>query len=100
MKLMPNSFNLSPLAESDLEDIWLYTFKTWSIAQADSYISNVIQACNDLATGDKKGQSIESMREGYFKYAIGSHFIFYRYKASKLEIIRILHQRMDVERYL
>lgn len=97
---MPNNFNLSPLAESDLEDIWLYTFKAWSVAQADSYISDIIKACDDLALDNKKGREIENMRAGYFKYAIGSHFIFYRYKASKLEIIRILHQRMDVERHL
>jgi plasmid stabilization system protein ParE len=32
-----SAYYLSPLAEADLEDIWLYTFQTWSSEQADHY---------------------------------------------------------------
>ena len=44
--MLPNmqgkSYALSPLAEIDLEDIWLYTFQNWSLAQADSYHRDLI----------------------------------------------------------
>ena len=30
-------YQLTPLAEADLEEIWLYTFRNWSVEQADSY---------------------------------------------------------------
>ena len=30
-------YRLSPLAEQDLEDIWLYTLREWSADQADRY---------------------------------------------------------------
>ena len=33
---MAKPYRLSPLAEADLEDIWLYTFRNWSMEQADS----------------------------------------------------------------
>ena len=31
---------ISKEAEKDLEKIWLYTFETWSLEQADYYYSN------------------------------------------------------------
>ena len=37
---MPGSgrtYRLFPLAEADLEEIWLYTFNNWSLEQADKY---------------------------------------------------------------
>ncbi|WP_205943940.1 type II toxin-antitoxin system RelE/ParE family toxin [Pedobacter xixiisoli] len=32
-------YRISEQAASDLEDIWLYTFETWSIKQADKYFA-------------------------------------------------------------
>ena len=35
-------YRLSPLAEQDLEDIWLYTLREWSADQADRYYHSII----------------------------------------------------------
>lgn len=35
-------YRLTPRAESDLEEIWLYTFKTWSPEQADRYHNDIV----------------------------------------------------------
>jgi len=42
------------------------------------------------------------IKKGYFRSRVKSHFIFYRInlKRNKIEIIRILHQQMDVENRL
>lgn len=93
------TFRLTPRAISDLEEIWRYTFKTWSADQADRYHNDIIAVCRDLAAGHKKGRPV-SIREGYFKYPSGSHLIFYRLTENGLVVVRILHRRMDVEQHL
>ncbi|MGV6871181.1 type II toxin-antitoxin system RelE/ParE family toxin [Pseudochelatococcus sp. B33] len=92
-------YSLSPLAESDLEEIWSYSFKTWSLEQANRYHADLVAAFVDLATGQRSGRSVH-IRDGYFKYAAGSHFIYYRRSYPGIFIVRILHQKMDAGRYL
>lgn len=92
-------YRLSPLAETDLEDIWLYTFRTWSIEQADSYHSGIIAAFEGLAAGHKTGRPFD-IRDGYFKYPVGAHLVFYRVSDRNIDVIRVLHQRMDANRHL
>lgn len=92
-------YRLSPLAISDLEKIWLYTFENWSLEQADSYHGDLVAAFKGLAKGTKTGRPVD-VREGYFKYAVGSHFAFYRQSSTGIDVIRILHQRMDAQRHL
>ena len=36
------NFKLSKQAELDLENIWLYTFETWSLQQADYYLDLIL----------------------------------------------------------
>lgn len=95
----PRDYRLSPLAEADLEDIWLYTADNWSIEQAERYHATFVAAFEGLASGRKKGRAVD-IREGYFKYVVGSHFVFYRPSPLGIDVIRILHQRMDVSRHL
>jgi toxin ParE1/3/4 len=90
---------LTPLAEADLEDIWLYTVKTWSVEQAESYHASIVTAFVGLAKGMKIGRSVDA-RSGYLKYAVGSHLVFFRLSEKNVDIIRILHQRMDVSLHL
>ena len=92
-------YRLSPRAEGDLEDIWLYTFNRWSLQQADRYHADFINTFEKLASGEKKGRPVD-IRDGYLKYPVGSHFIFYRISDVGIDIIRVLHQRMNVERHL
>lgn len=34
------------------------------------------------------------------RYLVGSHVVFYRETTHTLDVIRVLHQRMDVDRHL
>ena len=90
---------LSPLAEADLEDIWLYTFQTCSSEQADKYHRAMVSTFEALASGRKPGRAVD-VRPGYFKERSGSHMIYFRRVESKIEIMRVLHGRMDVDRNL
>jgi toxin ParE1/3/4 len=92
-------YRLSPRAETDLEEIWLYTFRNWSREQADAYVSRLVAAFEGLGSEARTGRPIEA-REGYFKYAVGSHLIFYRRSRAGIDVIRVLHQRMDPDLHL
>lgn len=85
----------TPRARADLEEIWRYTFGRWSPDQADRYHQAIVDAAGELATGAKVGRAVE-IGAGYLKYAVGSHVIFYRQTDAGIDVIRILHQRMDV----
>ena len=89
-------WQLTPRAEQDLADIWLYTRQRWSPAQADRYVSALFDAMDALAAAPARGRSAETIRPGYRRQASGRHVIFYRPGGSGIEIIRILHQRMDM----
>ena len=40
---------------------------------------------------------MENVRKGYRASKVKSHLIFYRVKDDRVEIIRILHERMDID---
>lgn len=93
------AYRLSPLAETDLENIWLYTLENWSREQADSYHRSLMRDVEALASGQKKGRPVE-VKPGFLKYLCKAHVIYFKDQSDRLEIIRILHQRQDVERHL
>jgi toxin ParE1/3/4 len=88
---------LTRAAQADLDDIWDYTERTWNKDQAERYVRAIREACEALALRRKTGRSAAVFRAGYFQYAVGSHFIFYTLsKGQVVEVIRILHQQMDL----
>lgn len=80
----------------DLEDIWLYTFHTWSIEQADRYHSLLIKEIEFLSANPLSGKKQDHLRKGYRSAKVRSHIIFYKASATELEIVRILHENMDI----
>jgi toxin ParE1/3/4 len=96
------TFKISIEASLDLENIWLYTFENWSLEQADRYFNLIMDEIHYLSLDPKSGKDYSNVRKGYFRSRIKSHFIFYRinHKKEEIEIIRILHQRMDIDSHL
>src|SRR5210317_948036 len=93
---------ISLLASQDLENIWLYTFEEWSIEQADRYLNLIMDEIEYVAQKPESGFDFSSVRKNYYRTIIKSHLIFYRIDKNNdtIEIIRILHQRMDIENRL
>lgn len=93
--------NISSEALSDLEKIWIYTSKKWSKEQADRYYSLLIDEIQFLRTNYYTGKSAEYIRPGYRVSFVKSHIIFYKIiDDQKLEIIRILHQSVNIDKWL
>jgi len=71
------------------------------VDQAERYILRIRDACQALADGRRRGRAVDDIRPGYLKLAVGSHFLFFRITDTGLiDVVRILHQRMDVPSHL
>lgn len=93
-------YRLSPAARQDLSAIWDFTAERWDIRQAETYVRELQAAIDRIAADPRRGRSRNEVRENYLSYAIGSHTIFYLSRADGVDIIRVLHQRMDPSRHL
>ena len=95
-------YKISVKAAGDIEHIWLYTFEHWSLEHADRYINLIIDEIEYLADNPDSGKNFNHIRKNYRCAKVKSHLIFYRLsdRESDIEIIRVLHQRMDIEHRL
>lgn len=82
-----------------MDAIWDYSAENWGPDQADYYTGEIRNFCLALASGRKRGRAAD-VRPGYLKLTAGSHIIYYREHADRIEVIRILHVRQDSERHL
>ena len=91
-------YRISEKAVKDLEIIWEYTYEKWSVNQADRYYKLITSEIEFIAKNNMSGKSMDHIKEGYRATIVKSHLIFYRVHTDNIiEIIRILHQKMDVE---
>ena len=91
---------LSPRAQEDLDDIWDYTAKRWGVDQAEFYTRQIGRHVEAVAAQPMMGRACSDVRAGYYKYPSGSHVLFYRLVGDDVDIVRILHERMDFERHM
>jgi toxin ParE1/3/4 len=86
------------MAKADLKGIGNYTLEKWRRDQRDQYLP-ILDACfHQLASNPLKGKDCSEIRCGYRKFNAGSHVIFYRQTLyDTIEIVRVLHGRMDIE---
>lgn len=91
------NLRISKQAQTDLIDIWEYTFNKWSLEQADKYYLILVEAMKMLLKEPNMGKSYEKIRKNYRGLQTKSHIIFYKISSQgELEVIRILHQNMDI----
>lgn len=95
-------YHISNKAVDDLSSIWEYTLVTWSESQADVYYQELIDTFNDIAKRpcflDKEYVEIHT---GLFCRKCNKHLVFYKLDdIGEVEIVRILHERMDITRRL
>jgi len=63
-------------------------------------IRRIKSAVLTIAEDHRLGRACDHVRTGYWKYAVGSHMLFYKVDQSGVDIVRILHAHMDFERHL
>lgn len=91
-------FSLTKQALDDLREIGRYTQQRWGREQRRHYLALLDRSFHDLAKNPGQGQRCDEIRAGYRKFPSGRHVIFYRQQtAGAIQIVRVLHERMDQE---
>ncbi|UMY65608.1 MULTISPECIES: type II toxin-antitoxin system RelE/ParE family toxin [unclassified Flavobacterium] len=90
-------YRISRKALEDLDQIWLYTFQHWSARQANHYYRMIRQEMEYISDDFSAGKDIGTIKPGYRQAKVSAHFIIYRQGDDGItEIVRILHQMMDI----
>lgn len=91
------SFTLTGKAKGDLKDIARFTQKRWGRDQRNKYLGMLDNNFHQLARNPTMGRDCSEIMPGYSKFPTGSHVIYFRKRSTKLiEIVRVLHESMDV----
>ena len=96
------TYKISKEAESDIEKIWLYTIENCSIEQAERYLNLIFDDIEYLSSNPDSGFDFGKIRKGYWRSKVKAHLIFYKInsKQNELEVIRVLHEIMDIENHV
>ena len=96
-----HSFSLTNKAIADVLEIGRYTEEHWGQVQRNKYLSLIDESFNSLAQNPTQGRDCSDLKAGYRKKNVGSHIIFYRQITDdKIQIVRVLHGRMDYASHL
>lgn len=95
-------YHITRKAVQDLTAIWEYTLNTWSESQADIYYHDLVNTFNEIASRpilfDREYAEIQN---GLYGRKCNRHIVFYKIAEDDVvEIVRILHERMDIRRWL
>ena len=92
------NYKLSRLASNDLENIYEYTLKKWSINQAKIYYKLIIEEIENICKNPKLGKSISEVKKNHRQKIIKSHIIIYKQIEDVIYIDRILHGKMNIDK--
>jgi toxin ParE1/3/4 len=97
---MMHRIELRPAAARDLDAIADYTKQQWGKGQARLYLAAIRANIESLKDFPMRHPAYQSEGKEFRKLLSGHHLIFYRIIGDTVQVIRILHERMDVDRHL
>lgn len=90
-------FTLSPKAQREIMEIWLYTADNWGVDQAERYVLDIERELESAAQGSPLVRRIDN----YWRIRSGHHLCVFRTNGDgTIYVVRVLHERMDVKRQL
>ena len=95
-----NTLRLSARARQDLKKITVYTEREWGKFQKDKYLALFNDAFARLLSAPDIGVQRSDIDDGLFAMPVQRHIIFFRAEAEVVDVLRVLHQSMDVARHL
>lgn len=91
---------LSPEAVDDRKDIVAYSVATWGEEQAKKYNQKLRDALAAIRSNPRLGRPHPQLPPVYQVYHAGRHYIVYSVANTRIEIVRILHDQMDLSRHV
>lgn len=89
-----------PAARADLDAIVAYTKRNWGTDKARVYVAQLRAVATGLADYPQRFPLYNSRLGSFRKASCGEHLIFYAVAADKVEIVRVLHNRVDADAQL
>ena len=93
-------YRLRARARADLDAIWDYTCSKWGARRARHYLNEIKRVCARLMRDPHLGKVRDDLYSGLRVYPAGKHLIFYLEIDDGIDVVRVLHERMDVHRHL
>ena len=93
-----SEYVISEKAVEDINNIWIYTAENWSVAQADRYYNLIYDEIEYIVNNFDMARDFGKIRKSYKCSKVKSHLIFFKKnKMNEIEVVRVLHERMDIE---
>ncbi len=86
---------LSPEAEQDLVEIWIYIAED-SPVNADRYVDKLYKRGQLLADNPKMGTERNELMEELRSFPVDHYVLYYRERNQAVEMIRVLHASRDI----
>ena len=93
-----SEYRLSEAAQNDLREILEYTRASWGNRRAKHYLIELTVRFAELANSPELGRKREKIGLGIRSFRASHHVVFYRQMPDAIEIARILHPSMELER--
>ncbi len=90
-----NELIISPEAEQDLVDIWVYIAED-SPANADNYIDKLITKAEVLAKNNLIGSERNELAQGLRCFPVDHYILYYFPITDSIELVRVLHASRDI----
>lgn len=90
-----STYLLTPEAQKDLEDIWLYSYETWSEHQANRYIEILEDTFVRLSYMPEQARELLDFDPPVRIFPSAKHIIIYKISGRAIVIIRVLGARQD-----
>ncbi len=85
----------SETASRDLMKIKFHSDGNWGRARTKKYLQSIHNKCLELCSFPEIGVDCLNTRLDIRTIKVESHFIFYKMHDNKVNIVRILHEKMD-----
>jgi toxin ParE1/3/4 len=96
-----SNYIINEKALDDINKIWIYTAENWSVEQADRYYNLIFDEIEYIVDHFEMARDFGNIRKNYRCSKVKSHLVFFKKTAEKeIEVIRVLHERMDIENQL
>lgn len=92
---MTRRLALSPRAEADLESLWYFTVREWTVAQAERYLAGLRDVFSLLADHPEIARLRTEIAPPVRLHPYRAHLVIFIATDTAVEILRVVHSRSD-----
>jgi toxin ParE1/3/4 len=86
-------------AQQDITSIEQFSATNWGTGQARSYVAAMRNSIELLATFPERGRIAGGSDPDLRVLVYNKHLVYYRLLETSIEVVRIVHERMDQSAY-